>query len=238
MKYFMNIVCVSLLFISGNSYAMLVNGSFENYLRGWETIGYVSKTSQWSSQGDYSAVIIPTVSLSKIESELGLDRNTLYVIPELANPESTQSVNASIIFQSFVVNEGDRINVEFDVAGTPSRNNWNHAAIVFLQGGVLSGYYSLSSLVTTTNVFCPCDCESMTGIFNASNTGIATIGFMVFKDSDFLHKPSIKLDNINASITAVPIPSTIWLFGSGLISLLGLIRNYKSKILRVNRNNT
>ena len=238
MKYFMNIVCVSLLFASGNTFAMLVNGSFEYYLRGWESIGYVSKTNQWSSQGDYSAVIIPTVSLSKIESELGLTRNSLDVMSNHMNPDLTGSAYASIIYQSFAVNEGDRINVGFDVAGTASRNNWSHAAIVFFQGGVLSGYYFLDSLATTTNVICQCDCESMSGIFNASNTGSATIGFMVFKDIDLLHKPLIKLDNINSSITAVPIPSAIWLFGSGLISILVMIKNYKSKVLRINWSNT
>lgn len=227
MKRFINTICISLLFLAGNTFAMLVNGSFEYKLHGWSTIGYVYQTKYWSSDGDYSVALKPAYSLSDIESKMGLAGDSLALVSDLVNPGSTEPMKASIIYQSLKVNAGDRINFDFDIAGSDAINNWNYGAIVLFENGMLSEYYSISSLVAATNASCPCDCESKLGIFNTSTSGNATIGFMIFNEKYAYKNPIIKLDNVNANISAIPIPAAGWLFPSGLFCMLGILQKGK-----------
>ena len=54
------------------------------------------------------------------------------------------------------------------------------------------------------------------------------IGSIVFTDFNGLSGDTIGVDDIVFANTTVPVPAAVWLFGSGLIGLIGVARRKKS----------
>ncbi|MGB5259520.1 MAG: hypothetical protein WBO34_03245 [Gammaproteobacteria bacterium] len=58
------------------------------------------------------------------------------------------------------------------------------------------------------------------------NSGSIGFGVAIFTSSDTANQPvwDIRIDNLSYTVNAVPVPPAIWLFGSGLLGLLGAAR--------------
>ena len=67
-----------------------------------------------------------------------------------------------------------------------------------------------------------------TVLFDFSTTGIPTFNssFLFFDDFNLL----LGQWDTNANITVVPVPAAVWLFGSGLIGLAGVVRRKRNRI--------
>lgn len=59
--------------------------------------------------------------------------------------------------------------------------------------------------------------------FDELRVGASTLGYANFGDAQ-----AIAIDNLSVQLSAVPLPATIWLFGSGLLGLLGITRRRRS----------
>jgi len=61
-------------------------------------------------------------------------------------------------------------------------------------------------------------------LLNTPNPILTEIWVLGYDAAGQLYKATASLDSMSYSISAVPVPSAIWLFGSGLLSLLGIAK--------------
>ena len=91
-------------------------------------------------------------------------------------------------------------------------------------GGHILWDWSVTTDIDIVNVW---DVSTVAGVTTYTSTdidgdGIAGIGFI---DSTFASVPFAA--NFDFSTTTVPIPAAVWLFGSGLLGLIGMARRKK-----------
>lgn len=62
------------------------------------------------------------------------------------------------------------------------------------------------------------------------NGGNIQFGVVIFTASDTSNQPvwDIRIDNLSFTVNAVPVPPAVWLFGSGLLGLIGVARRKKT----------
>lgn len=63
--------------------------------------------------------------------------------------------------------------------------------------------------------------------FNGASAGTSQLGFGAVVLSDALGNVIANPTLVPASITVVPLPAAIWLFGSGVLGLIGIARRKK-----------
>ncbi len=67
-----------------------------------------------------------------------------------------------------------------------------------------------------------------TSILNGSNlpTGVLPemVALRIFSETNFIFDYEVQLSNVSFFIKPVPLPGAVWLFGSGLIGLIGMKR--------------
>jgi len=94
----------------------------------------------------------------------------------------------------------------------------------------LSGYYFADLWIINTSQGQLADGSPSPGAIPLGSEALAdTLGFTASGNgSPVYFGPDLKLDYINFDATAVPVPGAMWLFGSGLIGLVGFSQRKKT----------
>ncbi|MES9969034.1 MAG: choice-of-anchor C family protein [Candidatus Thiodiazotropha sp.] len=116
------------------------------------------------------------------------------------------------ISQSFSTSNGIEYSVQFDMAGNPGFGAGSGVKNMRVQA---AGQFADFSFDTAGHTLSDIGWETQTWTFLA--TGSTTTLEFLSLDSPEFFGPA--LDNVSVNI--VPIPTAIWLFGSGIIGLLG-----------------
>lgn len=218
MKMLRHMVGFALLLAAGQGSAAVINGSFESGLSGWSTVGDVSTSSAWATDGTYSALLTPSVAVGDAEALMGLAAGTLDAITDNGTMGTTAPTNAAVLYQSIGVGAGDQLLFDYRFVDAERVNGWNDTAIALFQNGLLSAYFLGSSLTTDT--------VEGSGLFSASLTGVSMLAFITFNQGDVATSPDLYIDNvrIEAAGMVVPVPAAVWLFLSGITALAGAAR--------------
>ena len=152
--------------------------------------------------------------------------------------------NVSIVGTGFTDGSGGSSGGGFSLAWDPSILTWQSSALTF-SGDQLFGQPGVVDIaagtwtnadVTSFNGTTLANFEIATVTFKATNLGVSptdvTIGLFdngsprLWADSDGLI--DVNPTFIGGSVTVVPVPAAVWLFGSGLIGLIGVARRKKA----------
>lgn len=217
------ILCLSVLALAAlasSGHAGVLNGSFETGLGSWSTIGDVSQSSVFSTDGSNSARLTPSVSIGTIESTLGLTAGTIDSLTPDGLNGSKKPTDGAAIYQTFSIGVGDVISFDFSYVDAESNNNWNDTAIAIIDGasGSLMDLILGSSLAT--------DSTSGSGTFTATQANSnATLAFVVFNQGDTAVDPVLYIDNVAGG--EIPEPATLGLMILGLAGI-GLTRKKRT----------
>ena len=207
--------------MAGDASAMLINPSFEDEpdLIGWTTIGDVTQSNEFATDGIYSARIFPSVSIADIETALGLSAGIIDDLTVDGTGGNGKPTDGAAIYQEFNVNTGDMITFDF-MFNDNDNSVYRDTAIALLQIG-----NDLASIVLgfTTGTTADGDGDiTSSAMFTAVATDTAKLSFIVFNQGDKLYDSKLFVDNIEK--TVIPLPPTVWMLGAALISLLGFSR--------------
>ncbi len=61
-------------------------------------------------------------------------------------------------------------------------------------------------------------------IFNQAITGVSSVDLVIFNTNLGGASTQVEIREVQFSVSTVPIPAAVWLFGSGIIGLVGLAR--------------
>lgn len=191
-----------LFFMNVAGASIIQNGSFEDgtYPGGqFETLSYgATNLSYWTVGGDSIDWIYSYWSPSDGSYSLDLSGQ-----------------GSGSISQTFETVEGQQYKVLFDMAGNPDNTDKLKDLRVTAAGTSTEYTFNATGKTKTDmgwvqNLF----------LFTADSTS-TTLTFLSLEDNAY----GPALDNVRLS--AIPIPGAVWLFGSGLIGLVGIRRKMK-----------
>jgi len=202
---------------------VVVNGDFETGdLTGWQTftnggsITVGTPNSTLGPAGSNSARLysdaggqFPLLKIERLAAGLLTDGASVTVEFDWYNPIQTVDINAGplvgnnvVVVQLLTERTGDNGASAEDLIAPPT----------FLTGGDL---WNHASFTTTLGP----DAGGGVSLFFQTNTGANTFAAMDF----YVDNVSITTD-----VSAVPVPAAAWLFGSGLLGLVGVARRKKA----------
>jgi hypothetical protein len=138
----------------------------------------------------------------------------------------------AVLEQSFATTTGTTYVLSFDIGNYAQSGDPGDSEVLIevLNNGtdILAGFpttaQDLSGAGTPTGPMTISDFENFTAIFEA--TGSSTLLRITDQSNNGGSSFDTMLDNF--SVTAIPVPAAFWLFGSGLLGLVGIARRKKA----------
>ncbi len=151
--------------------------------------------------------------LRSLSNYLTIDQSSLYVDALTLQQQSISTADLGTTWSfSFDAKQGD-------ITGTSSAFAWIRA----IDGGVTVG----EEMLDTTSLGFNWGSYALSLYIDPSWDG-KTLQFGVKSAATAYTASGVYYDNLRLSETAVPVPAAAWLFGSGLLGLVGVARHRKS----------
>ena len=133
------------------------------------------------------------------------------------------------MFQEQTISAGDvGKNIQFSFDAKKGDIGDSSTALAFIKTLDPSAGYALTNYITvnTTSLPITWGTYSLGIVIDASLDGqILQFGFL--NTASFYESSGVIYDNVNFG-TVVPVPAALWLFGSGLLGLVGIARRKKA----------
>lgn len=226
-----NVFLLILLFLPQLSYAVIIYGRIDGQTGATEGVtGFPANTPwTWNFSFDSSSGTVSQV----FDNSTYIDRSYQFLTPTFGTVTSNGLIGpASITGLELVVDRSTNTLIELGFSGSGTSD-------VLLPNGdrkVSSAYTSITFFDVSTAGYQFIETDQLNIQMNINPGGCVFCGMEVIEEvfdsnGNLVSTQSVsgEIGSINRiTLTTVPVPSAVWLFGSGLIGLIGAARRKKA----------